>query len=314
MVEERLKEMEKKRDEREKEYQQRVIELRETSTWGQKLHRENGELLKQADKHKTLISSLSVEVEEEKRKREEAEKKLKERKKWEEDLKEEERKKRKPLHDEIAQLKRNQEHGRSTSQQPQEDIANLQREMREKIDAQSRVVQELSRVQSARKSAEQMVTQQSETIKELRATNQSLKERLEDGKKKRKAQVGVLNKYEERAKVNVIKEFVHSSRFEDGLARVIEPWFKNGFSFCTAQVKDLLQRAGKNLSIIKGLNIGRREIAYPTEPYVTYPEEFLPSHSSNARLPNPFKFLKDWIEEEENKDQPEPSRRRSRKK
>ncbi|GAB2292659.1 hypothetical protein Dimus_026896 [Dionaea muscipula] len=124
MVEERLQELEKKRDKREKEYQQRVAELREVSTWGQKLHRENGEILKQDDTHKTLISSLSIEVEEEKRKREEVEKKMKDRKKWEENFNEEERKKRKPLHDEIAKLKRNQEHDRSTSQQLQEDIAN----------------------------------------------------------------------------------------------------------------------------------------------------------------------------------------------
>ncbi|GAB2295054.1 hypothetical protein Dimus_029236 [Dionaea muscipula] len=99
---------------------------------------------------------------------------------------------------------------------------------------------------------------------------------------------------------------------QDGLARVIGPWFKNGFSYCTSQVKDLMQRARQNLSILKGLNMGR-EISFPTEPYVKYPEEFLPSHSSNARLPNPFKFLKDWIEEEEKKDQPESSRRSSRK-
>ncbi|GAB2292648.1 hypothetical protein Dimus_026885 [Dionaea muscipula] len=154
---------------------------------------------------------------------------------------------------------------------------------------------------------------ESETIKELRATNQKLKERLDDGKKNRKTLVGVLNEYEERAKVNAIKEFVHSSIFEGGLARVIGPWFMNDFSFCTAQVKDLRQRAGKNLSILKGLNMGR-QIAFPTEPYVKYPEEFLPSHSSNARLPNPFKFLKDWIEEEGKKDQLESRRRSSRKK
>ncbi|GAB2290398.1 hypothetical protein Dimus_024676 [Dionaea muscipula] len=134
-----------------------------------------------------------------------------------------------------------------------------------KIDAESRATRELSQVQIARNSAEQMVTQQSETIKELRAINQNLKEWLDDGKKKRKTLVEVLNEYEERAKVNAIKEFVHSSRFEDGLARVIEPSFKNGFSFCTSQVKDLMQRAGQNLSILKGLNRGR-EIAFITEP------------------------------------------------
>ncbi|GAB2283945.1 hypothetical protein Dimus_018427, partial [Dionaea muscipula] len=58
----RFKKLEKKRDEREKEYQKQMIELKEASTWGQKLQHENGELLKQVDTHKTLISSLSVEV------------------------------------------------------------------------------------------------------------------------------------------------------------------------------------------------------------------------------------------------------------
>ncbi|GAB2271394.1 hypothetical protein Dimus_006233, partial [Dionaea muscipula] len=48
-----------------------------------------------------------------------------------------------------------------------------------------------------------------------------LKERLELNKKKRKDLTNVLNEYEERSKVNAVKEFVHSSRFEDGLARVI---------------------------------------------------------------------------------------------
>ncbi|GAB2271191.1 hypothetical protein Dimus_006035 [Dionaea muscipula] len=102
-LEERFKELEEKRDEREKEYQQKMIELiRKASAWGQKLHCENGELLRQADSHRTTVSSFSIEIEEKKRKREEIEKKVKERKRWEEDLKEEERKKRKPLHDEIA--------------------------------------------------------------------------------------------------------------------------------------------------------------------------------------------------------------------
>ncbi|GAB2283693.1 hypothetical protein Dimus_018189 [Dionaea muscipula] len=235
--------------------------------------------LVEVDGFKTTISALFVEVEEEKRKREEAEKKVKERKKWEADLKEEEKQKRKEPHDEIAQqLKRVQELDRSTCQQLQEDILDLRRELQGKIDAESRATRELSQVQSARNNVEQMVTQQSETIKELKAINQKLKERLDDGKKKRKTLVGVLNEYEERAKV-----------------------------------KDLMQRAGQNLSILKGLNIGR-EISFPTEPYVQYPEEFLPSHSSNARLPNPFKFLKDWIEEEEKKDQPESSRRSGRRK
>ncbi|GAB2284152.1 hypothetical protein Dimus_018619 [Dionaea muscipula] len=96
------------------------------------------------------------------------------------------------------------------------------------------VTEELSKVQSAQKSAEKMLTTQNETIKELRAKNQSLKERVELNKKKRRDMTSVLNEYDERLKVNVVKEFVHSSKFEDGLARVIGPWFKNGFSFCTA--------------------------------------------------------------------------------
>ncbi|GAB2272884.1 hypothetical protein Dimus_007700 [Dionaea muscipula] len=236
MVEERLKELEKKRDEREKEYQQRVIELKEASTWGQKLHRENGELLKQADTHKTLISSMSVEL--------------------------------------------------------QEDIVDLQRELQGKIDVEIRATREFNQVQIAWNSAEQMVTQHSETIKELCAANQSLKERLEDGKKKRKALVGILNEYNGRLKVNVIQEFIHSTKFEDGMDIVVKPWFKNGFNFCFAQVKDIMQRAGQNLSMLKGVNMGRK-IDFPTEPYVAYPEEYLPSHPSNAKLPNPFKFLKD---------------------
>ncbi|GAB2270141.1 hypothetical protein Dimus_005049 [Dionaea muscipula] len=177
VLEEWFKESEKKRDDREKEYQKRIIELKEVSTWGQKLHRENGELLKQVDMHKTLISSLSVEVEEEKRKREKAEKK-------------------------------------------------------------------------------------SETIKELRDTKKKLKERLEVGKKKREDLVGVLNKYDGR---------------------------------------------------LKGENIGKK-IDFRIEPYVSYLEEYLPSHPSSAKLPNPFKFLKDWIEEEEKKDQPKSRRRNSGRK
>ncbi|GAB2268013.1 hypothetical protein Dimus_002991 [Dionaea muscipula] len=220
-------------------------------TEGQKLHRENGELLKQADTHKNLISSLSVEVEEEKRKREKVEEKTRNMKRWEDE----------------------------------EDIANLQRDLQGKIDAESRSVQELSKVQSTHKSAEQMVTSQGETIKELRAINQMLKE------------------------IGSWEEEVEGS---DGLARVIGLWFKNGISFCTAQVKDLMQRAEKNLSILKGLNMGKK-IDFPIEPSVSYPEEYLPSHSSNAKLLSPFKFLKDWIEEEEKKDQPETSRRSSRK-
>ncbi|GAB2289926.1 hypothetical protein Dimus_024225 [Dionaea muscipula] len=278
-----------------------VIELREASTWGRKIHHENGQLLKQVDTHNTLISSPSIEVEEEKRNREELENKMKHRKKWEESLKEEEKKKRKPLHDEIAQLKRNQEHDRSISQHLQEDITNLQREMQSKIDAESRVVQELSKVQSVRRSAEQMVEQQSELNKELRVTNQMLKEWLEDGKKRRKALVGVLNEYDGRLKVNAIQEFIHSSSFEDGLGKVIRPWFKNGFNFCLAQVKDVMQRAGHNLSILKGGNMGKK-INFPTEPYVTFPDQYLPSHPSSAKLPTPFMFLKDWTDEEEKKD------------
>ncbi|GAB2268771.1 hypothetical protein Dimus_003716 [Dionaea muscipula] len=194
----------------------------------------------------------------------------------------------------------------------QEDIANLQREMQGKIDAESRAVQELSKVQSARKSAKQMVEQQSEIIKELRATNQMLKERLEDEKMKTKALVGVLNEYDGRLKVNAIQEFIHSSRFKDGLTKVIGPWFKNGFNFFLTQVKVVMQRAGHNLSILKGVNMGRK-IDFPTVPYVTFLDEYLPSHLSNAKLPSSFKFLKDWTDEEEKKDQPKSSRRSNRK-
>ncbi|GAB2294663.1 hypothetical protein Dimus_028859 [Dionaea muscipula] len=95
--------------------------------------------------------------------------------------------------------------------------------MKAKIDPESRAVQELIKVKSAQKSAEKMVTTQSETIKELRAQNQILKEKMEYNKKKRKDMASVLNKYDGRIKVNVVKEFVHSSRFENGLARVIDP-------------------------------------------------------------------------------------------
>ncbi|GAB2290556.1 hypothetical protein Dimus_024834 [Dionaea muscipula] len=84
MLVEIFKELEKKRDEREKEHQQRMIELKEASTWGQKLHRENGELLKQANTHKTLISLLSVEVEEEKKKSRRKNKKYEEMGGWSE--------------------------------------------------------------------------------------------------------------------------------------------------------------------------------------------------------------------------------------
>ncbi|GAB2281192.1 hypothetical protein Dimus_015796 [Dionaea muscipula] len=149
-------------------------------------------------------------------------------------------------------------------------------------------------------------------IKELRAINQMLKEQLEDGKKKRKALVGVLNEYDGRLKVNAIQEFIYSSRFKDGLAKVIGPWFKNGFNFCLAQVKDVMQSAGHNLSILKGVNMGRK-IDFPIESYVTFPDQYLPSHPSNDKLPSPFKCLKDWTDEEEKKDQPESSRRSSRK-
>ncbi|GAB2265769.1 hypothetical protein Dimus_000805 [Dionaea muscipula] len=67
----------------------------------------------------------------------------------------------------------------NATEQLQDDIANLQRDLQAKVDAESRVVQELSKVQLAQKSAEQMVTTQNETIKELRAENQMLKERVE---------------------------------------------------------------------------------------------------------------------------------------
>ncbi|GAB2273198.1 hypothetical protein Dimus_008001 [Dionaea muscipula] len=102
----------------------------------------------------------------------------------------------------------------------------------------------------------------------------------------------VLNKYDDSLKVKVVKDFVHSSKFKDGLARVIGPWFKNDFSFCTSQIKNLMQRAGKSLSILKGLNMGR-EIDFPAEPFVPYPEEFHPSYTCSAKLPSPIKFLKD---------------------
>ncbi|GAB2286458.1 hypothetical protein Dimus_020860 [Dionaea muscipula] len=156
-------------------------------------------------------------------------------------------------------------------------------------------------MQSAQKSAEQMVTKQNETIKELRATNQMLKERVELNKKKRKDLTNVLNEYDERLKVNAVKEFVHSSRFEDGLVRVISPWFKNSFSFCTAQPLH-----------IEESEYGQRN-CFPSRTYVQYlEEEYLPSYTSTAKLPSPFKFLKDWGEEEE-KDIPEGSRRSGNK-
>ncbi|GAB2271178.1 hypothetical protein Dimus_006022 [Dionaea muscipula] len=220
MLEERFKDQEKKRDEREREYQQKVTELKAASTWGQKLHIEN--------------------------------------------------------------------------------------------DAESRTAQELNKLQSAQKNAENMVTTQSEMIKEFRATNQMLKERVDLNKKRMKDLTNVLNEYDKRLKVNAVKEFVNSSRFEDVLPRVIGPWFKNDFSFYTTQVEDLLQRAGKSLTILMGLNMGR-VIAFHAEPYVSYPKEFLLSYASNAKLPSPFKFLKGWSEEEEKKDRPEGSRKSERK-
>ncbi|GAB2268592.1 hypothetical protein Dimus_003547 [Dionaea muscipula] len=127
MLEKRFEEMEMERDKREIDIQQRAAELKESSNWGQKLHRENGELLKQADAHRTTISQLSVEVEEEKRKREKAEERIRNFRKWEKEVKEEEKKKRKMLHDEIATMKKNQEIGRSATQKLQDDIENLQK-------------------------------------------------------------------------------------------------------------------------------------------------------------------------------------------
>ncbi|GAB2288270.1 hypothetical protein Dimus_022610 [Dionaea muscipula] len=177
----------------------------------------------------------------------------------------------------------------------------MKRDLQARVDAESNVVQELNKMQSAHKNAEKMVTTQSETIKVLKVENQNLKERVETNKKKRKDIDSVLNEYDERLKVNTVKEFVHSSKFEVGLARVIGPWFKNGFSCCTAQIKDLMQKAGQSLSILKGLNIGRK-IEFPAETFVSYPDNFLPSHTSNAKLPSRFKFLKDWSEEEDKKD------------
>ncbi|GAB2284081.1 hypothetical protein Dimus_018557, partial [Dionaea muscipula] len=118
----------------------------------------------------------------------------------EEDLREEEKKKRKFLHDEIATLKKNQEIGRYTLQQLQDDKSNLQRDLQAKVDAKRRAVQELSKVQSTLKSAEKMVTTQNETVRELRAENQSLKERVEHNKKNRREMTSVLNEYDERLK------------------------------------------------------------------------------------------------------------------
>ncbi|GAB2285514.1 hypothetical protein Dimus_019963, partial [Dionaea muscipula] len=195
----------------------------------------------------------------------------------------------------------NQEIGRSTIQQLQDDMANLQRDLNAKVDVESKAVQELNMVQSALKNAEKMVTTQNEKVKELRSENHNLKDRVEYNKKRRRDMTGVLNDYDERLKVNAIKEFIHSAKFEDGLARVIGPWFKNGFSFCTAQVKDLMQRPGQSLNFLKGLNMGR-EIDFRVEPFVSFPEDCVPSHTSSAKLPSSFKFLKDWIEEEEKKD------------
>ncbi|GAB2265770.1 hypothetical protein Dimus_000806 [Dionaea muscipula] len=87
----------------------------------------------------------------------------------------------------------------------------------------------------------------------------------------------VLNEFDERLKVNVMKDFIHSTNFEDGL----------------------------------GLNMVR-EIDFAEHPYMSFLKDCLPSHSSSAKLPSPFKFLKDWIEEEEKKDRPESSRRSER--
>ncbi|GAB2265619.1 hypothetical protein Dimus_000659 [Dionaea muscipula] len=195
--------------------------------------------------------------------------------------------------------------------QLQEDMANLQRDLDAKVASESRVVQELNKVQYAPEKGEKTVTSQNKIINELRLENQKLKERLEYNKKRRRDMIGVLNEYDERLKVNTTKEFIHSTKFEDGLAKVIGPWFKNEFSFCTAQVKDLMQRAGQSLTILKGLNIGRK-IGFLTEPFVSFPEDCLPSHTSSAKLSGPFMFLKDWTEKEEKKDKLESSRKGER--
>ncbi|GAB2286457.1 hypothetical protein Dimus_020859 [Dionaea muscipula] len=93
-----------------KKNQQRVAELREAKTRGQKSHQENGELLKQADTPRTTISALSVEVEEREEKKREGRGEDKEYEEMRrESVGEEEKQKRKTLHDEIATLKRNQE-------------------------------------------------------------------------------------------------------------------------------------------------------------------------------------------------------------
>ncbi|GAB2290029.1 hypothetical protein Dimus_024323 [Dionaea muscipula] len=222
--------------------------MKEASDWGQKLHKENEELLKQADTHRNIISKLSVEVEEEKRKREQAEEKTMKFRKWEEEL--------------------------------QEDMANLQRDLDAKVASESRAIQELNKVQSSLKNAEKMVTAQNETINERRSENQKLKERLEYNKKRRRDMTRVLNDYDTRLKVNAVKKFIHSAKFEDGLA--------------------------------KGLNMGR-EINFPAEPFVSFLEDCLPSHTSSAKLPSPFKYLKNWTEEVEKKDRPENSRRGERR-
>ncbi|GAB2281389.1 hypothetical protein Dimus_015985 [Dionaea muscipula] len=111
----------------------------------EKLHQENGELLKLADTHRKTISTLSVEVEEEKRKREKEKEKTRNMKKWEDRIKEEGKQKRKLLHDEITTLKKNQELGRSTFQPLQDEMVDLQRDLQAKIDAESRAVQELTK-------------------------------------------------------------------------------------------------------------------------------------------------------------------------
>ncbi|GAB2294722.1 hypothetical protein Dimus_028917, partial [Dionaea muscipula] len=89
----------------------------------------------------------------------------------------------------------------STLQQLEDDIVNLQRDLQAKVDAKSRVVQELIEVQSTQRSAAHMVTTQNETIKEFKAENQKLKERVEYNKKKRRDMTSVLNEYDERIKV-----------------------------------------------------------------------------------------------------------------
>ncbi|GAB2275793.1 hypothetical protein Dimus_010543 [Dionaea muscipula] len=221
-----------KKKEIERENCKQADELKEASNWDQKLHRENGELLKLAGTHRNTTSLMSVEVEEEKKKREKAKEKTKNFKKWEEEVKEEENKKRKQLHDEI--------------------------DLQAKVDVESRTVQELNKVQSALMSVEKMVTTHNETIKEMRVENQNLKERVENNKKKRRYMTGVLNEYDERLKVNFVKEFIHCAKFKDGLARVTDLWVKNGFSFYTARVKDLMRRSKAVSLDFKGSEYGKR--------------------------------------------------------